>query len=113
MMTLGEAQIGTGSQGADVKRLQQILSGGGYNVGSIDGIFGAQTLAAVKAFQLSKGLLADGVVGPQTWAALMAPPVQAPPVEVPPIRPSFAFDAKTVMVGGVVLVGMLLLMRKR
>jgi N-acetylmuramoyl-L-alanine amidase len=35
-----------------------------------DGLFGQQTLAAVRAFQREKGLTVDGVVGQQTWAAL-------------------------------------------
>jgi peptidoglycan hydrolase-like protein with peptidoglycan-binding domain len=36
----------------------------------MDGIFGAKTLAAVRAFQRSRGLTVDGVVGPLTWGAL-------------------------------------------
>lgn len=35
-----------------------------------DGIFGKVTKDAVRAFQMSKGLTADGVVGAKTWAAL-------------------------------------------
>jgi peptidoglycan hydrolase-like protein with peptidoglycan-binding domain len=112
-MFLGEAQVSVGSQGADVKRLQEILSGGGYNVGPIDGIFGTQTQAAVKAFQLTKGLLADGVVGPQTWAALFAPPVTPTPSEVIPVpAPSF-FNNTTVMLIGAALLGVALIARKR
>jgi peptidoglycan hydrolase-like protein with peptidoglycan-binding domain len=36
-----------------------------------DGIFGPQTESAVEAFQESKGLAADGIVGPQTWPKLV------------------------------------------
>ena len=39
----------------------------------VDGIFGADTLAAVKAFQRDQGLNADGIVGAATWAALENP----------------------------------------
>jgi hypothetical protein len=38
---------------------------------AVDGGFGAKTLAAVKAFQQQRGLTVDGVIGPQTWAALL------------------------------------------
>jgi Putative peptidoglycan binding domain len=111
-MHLGEAQITVGSQGGDVKRLQEILSGGGYNVGVIDGIFGPQTLAAVKAFQLSKGLLADGVVGPQTWAALFAPVAPAPAPA--PVQPQTSvFEPKVLVIMGVALAGLMVLSARK
>lgn len=53
-----------GSRGYEVKQLQQKL-----NL-YVDGIFGALTEEAVRAFQKSKGLTADGIVGPKTWDAL-------------------------------------------
>lgn len=90
-MHLGEAQIQEGATGLDVKKLQEILNGGGYNAGPIDGIFGAQTLAAVKAFQMSKNIPADGIVGPITWNALIPQtPVMPPPAPVPAGRPAGA-----------------------
>lgn len=58
-----------GSQGKDVKTLQQSLNTKGYNLG-VDGIFGKQTLSAVKDFQKSNGLAVDGLVGKNTLAAL-------------------------------------------
>ncbi len=114
-MYLGEAQISVGSQGSDVKRLQEILSGGGYNVGPLDGIFGTQTVAAVKSFQQTKGLLPDGVVGPQTWAALFASPAQpAVPIPQAPAAPAaFVFEPKIIMVIGAALVGLLLIASKK
>lgn len=59
-----------GMRGADVKALQQALEREGFNPGAIDGIFGNGTQAALLAFQRSAGLLADGVAGPRTQAAL-------------------------------------------
>lgn len=59
-----------GSRGDGVAALQQKLKGKGFNPGSVDGAFGPGTEAAVLAFQHSEGLLADGIVGPQTAALL-------------------------------------------
>ncbi|GAB3624102.1 hypothetical protein GCM10027418_21860 [Mariniluteicoccus endophyticus] len=59
-----------GAKGDQVKVLQQTLNARGHKV-SVDGSFGPATQSAVRAFQKSKGLVADGVVGPNTWRALM------------------------------------------
>lgn len=64
------ATLRRGTQGAEVRRLQERLKDLGFNPGAIDGDFGLATGAAVMAFQASEGLLADGVVGPRTLAAL-------------------------------------------
>lgn len=56
--------IKQGSKGPEVKTLQQKL-----NL-AVDGIFGLVTDEAVRNFQKSKGLTADGIVGNKTWAAL-------------------------------------------
>lgn len=61
-----------GSKGTQVKVLQFLLNAKGYNVGNVDGIFGAKTLAAVKAFQKAYGLSVDGIVGKNTWTKLLA-----------------------------------------
>jgi len=53
-----------------VRPLQQLLRARGHAV-AVDGNFGPQTEAAVKAFQQSKGLTADGNVGPLTWPKLV------------------------------------------
>ena len=60
-----------GSVGTYVRFLQQLLYSYLYPVGTIDGIFGANTERAVKAFQSEHGLNPDGIVGPATWQALM------------------------------------------
>jgi V8-like Glu-specific endopeptidase len=66
-----------GSRGTTVQELQIRLNlwiartpGPGLAPLDTDGIFGAKTLAAVRAFQRSRGLQVDGIVGPQTWGAL-------------------------------------------
>lgn len=53
-----------------VRPLQQLLRARNHPV-TVDGIFGPNTEAAAKAFQQSKGLAADGIVGPQTWPKLI------------------------------------------
>ena len=53
-----------------VRSLQQLLRARNHPV-TVDGIFGPNTEAAVKAFQQSKNLSADGIVGPQTWPKLV------------------------------------------
>ncbi len=55
-----------GSTGNEVKKIQQKLAQLGYYKGSVDGIFGSQTLNAVKSFQRNVGLTADGIAGPAT-----------------------------------------------
>ena len=60
-----------GDSGDAVKTLQTKLNELGYNCGEADGVFGQNTLNAVIAFQTAKGLIADGVVGRLTWAALL------------------------------------------
>lgn len=57
-------------KGADVLKVQTALTGFGYYTDKLDGIFGAKTKAAVKAYQKSRGLEVDGIVGPITWARL-------------------------------------------
>jgi len=64
-----------GSSGDDVKRLQRILVMIKLlDYTGIDGNFGPETEAAVKAFQQSKGLAVDGIAGTMTWQALPADP---------------------------------------
>ena len=60
-----------GDSGDAVMTLQTELNAQGYNCGEADGVFGQNTLNAVKAFQTAKGLTADGVVGELTWTELL------------------------------------------
>jgi hypothetical protein len=55
-----------GMKGAEVKKLQQVLTSKGYSTNGADGVFGPATEAAVKKFQQAKKLTVDGVVGPTT-----------------------------------------------
>ncbi len=57
--------------GDDVLNLQRRLRDLGYaSTGQPDGIFGARTDAAVRAFQENRSLKVDGIVGPVTWNVL-------------------------------------------
>ena len=62
--------VKSGSGEHPTKTLQHLLRARGQSV-AVDGVFGPNTTAAVKAFQTSRGLTADGIVGPVTWAALV------------------------------------------
>ena len=57
-------------QGDQVRRIQKKLEEQGFDPQGVDGIYGPKTFAAVLAFQLARGLLPDGEVGPQTAKAL-------------------------------------------
>ena len=59
-----------GSRGNEVTQIQTKLKRWGYYNGAIDGIYGSQTLAAVKSFQRKNGLTVDGIAGEKTLAAM-------------------------------------------
>lgn len=59
-----------GSSGEEVRQIQSKLKSWGFYTGSIDGVYGSQTVEAVKKFQRKNGLTADGVAGEKTLAAL-------------------------------------------
>ena len=62
--------VQNGSQGHPIRTLQSLLRAHGHNL-TIDGMFGPATEAAVKAFQTSKGMTADGIMSAQTWSTLI------------------------------------------
>lgn len=60
-----------GYKGEQVKTLQRLLNAMGYDSGKVDGIFGENTRLAARAFQKTEKLDVDGVVGKDTWTALL------------------------------------------
>lgn len=65
-----EALSQRGSRGEEVRQIQTALQNRGYDPGSVDGIYGERTEAAVRQFQADQGLAVDGIAGPDTLAAL-------------------------------------------
>ena len=65
-----EALSKYGSRGDEVRQIQTKLKRWGYYNGNVDGIFGSQTLEAVKYFQRKNGLTVDGIAGPATLKAI-------------------------------------------
>ena len=61
-----------GDKGPQITQLQELLNADPRYPTKVDGIFGGDTLASVRAFQHDHGLNPDGIVGPLTWAALRA-----------------------------------------
>lgn len=69
--------LGKGTSGEDVSKVQKALKALGYDLGEfgekadgVDGVLGNMTESAIKAFQAAHGLNADGIIGPETLAAL-------------------------------------------
>ncbi len=65
-----EALSKYGSRGTEVRTIQEKLKRWGYYSGSVDGIYGSQTVSAVKSFQKKNGLTVDGIAGIQTLKAM-------------------------------------------
>ena len=65
-----EALSKYGSRGEEVRQIQTKLKRWGYYNGNVDGIYGSQTLEAVKYFQRKNGLKVDGIAGPATLKAM-------------------------------------------
>ncbi len=89
------ASIGEGAQGDLVVWAQEHLVSAGYQI-PIDGSFDQTTLAAVEELQAAHALTVDGIVGPDTWTALL----NYPPANVvwgapgTSRRPALARDAR-------------------
>ena len=65
-----EALSKYGSRGEEVRTIQTKLKRWGYYKGNVDGIYGSQTMEAVKYFQRKNGLTADGIAGTKTLQAM-------------------------------------------
>lgn len=63
--------IGPGAAGPAVSDVQARLTAAGYEVDDVPGRYGSGTTAAVRRFQQERRLLADGVVGADTWVVLV------------------------------------------
>jgi hypothetical protein len=96
--------LSKGAKGELVKWLQRGLIEAGYDVGEdgADGVYGRETVSAVRAFQYDHSLASDGVVGAKTWAAIKAvvdddEPNEDKPVEAPdePQEPEDAWGTLT------------------
>jgi peptidoglycan hydrolase-like protein with peptidoglycan-binding domain len=66
----GSRTMKKGDRGWDVAAMQYILARRGYPPGAIDAVFGPMTDTALRNFQRSYGLAADGLAGPHTISAL-------------------------------------------
>ena len=74
MFSVGSVKSGT--KGNDVKLLQRLLKSNGFRGAdgkllTLDGDCGANTVYAIKAYQVKKGLSADGIAGPATWKKIL------------------------------------------
>jgi peptidoglycan hydrolase-like protein with peptidoglycan-binding domain len=70
MANPGQPTISLGATGEPVRRLERALRRTPDPGLPVDGVFGSQLETVVKQFQAGSGLVADGIVGPLTWAAL-------------------------------------------
>lgn len=86
--SLARPTLRRGSRGSSVIELQQRLITLGFTPGTVDGIFGSHTDSAVRAFQRSRRITVDGIVGPQTWSHLYGSTLSPSPS--PPSGPTSA-----------------------
>ena len=90
-MATSDTRLQFGAQGALVKELQETLNKKGYNL-TVDGIFDANTLNAVKNYQQKVGLEANGIVAQRFWDSLVdgsGTPTAAPTLKPLPAKPTY------------------------
>ena len=78
-----------------IKRAQEQLKAAGYDPGSVDGVWGPQTEAAVRDFQKQHGLAVSGVLDDGTRHALGLITAQSQPASRPGVMPDAAQEAQT------------------
>jgi len=89
--------ITSSSDPQDIRQLQQALADRGFDI-AVDGVLGPKTNEAVRSFQAvnvdqnGNPLTVDGIVGPATFASLMATAPPAPPAPSPEAGPFAGFD---------------------
>lgn len=72
------ASLKYGTTSSEVRALQEALTGAGYQI-AVDGVYGSETMEAVKNYQTAHGLSATGEVDDATWGALTTPAPAANP----------------------------------
>lgn len=80
------SRLQVGSTGVEVTELQAALKLLGYFSGTVDGVYGETTAAAVTRFQTAAGLRPDGIVSTETWGQLFPPapePAATNPTPIP------------------------------
>lgn len=70
-VTVNLPMVRSGSRDDATLAVQQLLNAKGYNCGTADGEYGPNTANGIKKFQAAKKLTADGVVGKDTWTAML------------------------------------------
>ncbi|CAH0305470.1 peptidoglycan-binding protein [Priestia megaterium] len=94
------AVVELGAKGELITDTQAKLTSLGFNCGTVDGIAGAKTIEAIKAFQKANGLDVDGIAGTKTLAKLAelidakAKAVEVKPAEPAKVEPAKVEDAK-------------------
>jgi peptidoglycan hydrolase-like protein with peptidoglycan-binding domain len=82
---VGRRVLREGRRGWDVAGLQFLLGRAGFPSGTMDGVLGPHTAAALRRYQAWAGLGADGLAGPATLGRLRAAPPRSPLIFAPPL----------------------------
>ena len=93
-MATPHTTLKAGATGAEVSDWQTRLNAAGH-AAPVNGVFDAATVAATKAWQAANGLVADGVVGPLSWAKMTGE--EPPPQYVPAYGSKAQFGRDTLL----------------
>lgn len=92
------ANFQSGDEGTEIVELQERLIQLGYNISVADGVFGAETSAAVKKYQQDIGVEVDGVVGETTYYSLLKR-------DMPPSRAGRSSAARSIISNAMQYIG--------